>query len=258
MRRGYDNKLWIEDGKLIGVSLGADFTSEHEWGIDKTRRGFGIPSEGLGMARRQITTCPPALLHMTDDDKQVSYVFYNNWWKTENSLEDILSSIGREVQPIQEKSGIGSAWDSQSFGIAFGAETRKYVPELVEAFKDLDMMIGFAGRGGPFSNPGLFLGIVSRLPKDWVQDMYDADADLKARTEHPDNDKIKKILKEAGKGFFALSPEWDDKKEKKELQWWLNPIDQQENNHGWYKIDDLMLWAKDQGPIPKGADSGTR
>jgi len=253
MRRGYDNKLWIDDdGTFIGVSLGADFTSEHEWGIDSIRSKFKIP-DGLGIERRQITVCPQKLLHMTDDEKQISYIFFSNWWREVKTVEDVLTGIGEEVVPIQEKSGIGSAWDSSSFGIAFGADTRKYVPELMEAFKDLDVMIGFAGRGGPFSNPGLFLGIVSRLPKDWVQDMYDADFDLKARNDHPDNEKIKKVLKEAGKGFYALSPEWADD-DRKDLKWWLNPRDQQEYNHGWYKIKDLELWAKDQGPIPKGAE----
>ena len=33
MRRANDSKFWIEEGILIGLSLGADFTSEHEWGI---------------------------------------------------------------------------------------------------------------------------------------------------------------------------------------------------------------------------------
>lgn len=248
MRRGYDNKLWIEDGKLIGVSLGADFTAEHEWGIDDIKGYFDIPSTGFGMERRQIKTCHNNLLFL--QDKKNDYLFFNRFWFSEKDLKDILDGVGREVLPIQEKSGLGSAWDGGSFGIAFGPENKQYVPDLVEAFKSLDMMIGFTGNSGPFGNPGLFLGIVSRLPEEWVQDMYDADKDLFDRNDHPEHKRITSVLKEAKKRFYALSPSWADD-DKTVLKWWLNPSDQQNNNYGWYGVNELELWAKDQGPIPK-------
>ena len=250
MRRGYDNKLWIEDGKLIGVSLGADYTSEHEWGIDTIRSYFDIPNEGFGIERRQIKKCPGNLIYL--QDKTNDYLFFNNFWLSEKGLRDILKGIGREVLPIQEKSGIGSAWSGGNFGVAFNKDTRKFVPELIESFTNLDIMIGFAGKSGPFSNPGLFIGIVSRLPKEWLQEMYDADKDLHDRNDHPEHKRITSLLKESKKRFMALSPSWADE-DKKELKWWLNPMDQQNNNYGWYGIEELELWAKDQGPIPKVA-----
>jgi len=248
MRRGYNNKLWIEDDIIIGVSLGADYTSEHEWGIDTLRSQFDMSSKGFGIVSRQIKKCPENLLYLQDKDK--SYLFYNSFWFSTKSLQEILKGIGNEVLPFQKDSGIGSAWSSANFGIAFNKDTRKYAPDLVEAFQNLDIMIGFAGDSGPFSNPGLFLGIVSRLPEEWLLDMYNVDKDLHDRENHPEHKRITSLLKEAKKGFYSLSPNWADK-EKKELKWWLNPRDQNKNNFGWYKIEDLELWAKDLGPIPK-------
>jgi len=251
MRRGYDNGLWIENDKLIGVSLGADFTSEHEWGIKGIRRKFGMSDEGLGIERRLIRELPQNMKYMSDDNN--SYIFcYSGFWRDEN-LESVLKGIGQEVLPIQNKSGIGSAWDEGTFGIAFGPETRKYKPDLRDAIQSKDLMIGFTGNDGPFSNPGLFLGIVSRLPKEWIQQMYDIDYDHQLRHEHPDHLRITQVLKDAGKRYFALSPKWADTREKKELQWWLNPMEQQTNNYGWFKINDLEQWAKGKGPIPKEA-----
>ena len=59
---------------------------------------------------------------------------------------------------------------------------------------------------------------------------------------------IYKILKDAGKRFFALSPKWkDDNKE--EVVFWLNPIEQHIYNYGWFTVEDLKLWAKNEGPV---------
>lgn len=35
MRQGFRNEILFLEGKLVGVSLGADYCAEHEWGIDK-------------------------------------------------------------------------------------------------------------------------------------------------------------------------------------------------------------------------------
>ena len=249
MRRGYDNGLWIEDGKLIGVSLGSDFTSEHEWGIDRLKGNFEIDSSCLGIAARQIQGCPENLIYKVDDKAQKSYLIYRKHWHGCSTWKSKLESCG-EVQPINVKSGIGTAWDSDSFGIVFGSETRKYAEDLMDAFKEKDMMIGFTGTSSPFQNPGLFLGIVSRLPKDWIQELYNSDLDYKKRHEHPKHIRIQSILKRSGKSFFALSPSWADENEK-DLQWWLNPRQQVENNYGWYTYSDLLAWTRNEGPIPK-------
>ena len=79
MRRGYNSELIKdEQGQLLGFNLGADYCAEHEWGIDKIKRCFGIDVDSgerpfanwwekillvttksaLGIDKRLITKCP--------------------------------------------------------------------------------------------------------------------------------------------------------------------------------------------------------
>lgn len=36
---------------------------------------------------------------------------------------------------------------------------------------------------------------------------------------------------------------------------WLNPMNQKKYNHGWFTIEELQQWAKDNGPIVKNISS---
>ena len=58
------------------------------------------------------------------------------------------------------------------------------------------------------------------------------------------------ILKDADKGYYALSPSWDGDNN---LIFWLNPREQHVYNHGWFNVDELKMWAKNDGPIMKGS-----
>jgi hypothetical protein len=57
MRRASSNVHFIiDDNKnFFGVSLGYDFTAEHEWGISRMKRYFGIDSKEMGIKSRTIT-----------------------------------------------------------------------------------------------------------------------------------------------------------------------------------------------------------
>ena len=64
--------------------------------------------------------------------------------------------------------------------------------------------------------------------------------------------KIEMILKKAKKEYDALVPAWAND-EKTEVKYWLNPKDQENVNYGWYSLQDLKLWAKNKGRIPKAS-----
>ena len=34
-----------------------------------------------------------------------------------------------------------------------------------------------------------------------------------------------------------------------QIRFWLNPADQVRYQAGWYTIDELLLWSRDQGPV---------
>ena len=83
-----------EDGKLIGVSLGADFVSEHEWGIPDLISSFDISKKDIGIKSRQIRICPGNLCNFVDNDKQKSYIFFIRSLSFKKRLENILKGIG--------------------------------------------------------------------------------------------------------------------------------------------------------------------
>ena len=72
MRRAVNDYYFIiDEDEFIGVSLGYDFTSEHEWGIKDMKRIFGTPEsskKNLGIKSRTITKCPKELVYKEDGD----------------------------------------------------------------------------------------------------------------------------------------------------------------------------------------------
>ena len=93
--------------------------------------------------------------------------------------------------------------------------------------------------------------ISDKIPKEIVDKVMEEDIDYqKLQKVAFKKTKIEKILKKAGKDYYALVPRWDNE-EKTEVKYWLNPRDQENVNYGWFSLEDLKLWAKNKGPIPK-------
>lgn len=228
MRRGMDAEVFVEDGKLYGFNLGADFTSEHEWGIDKLKRVFGVTNTKkkllgiiapvLGVDARTITEKPT----------------------------DMLKSF--EIYPFREDRHIFTAWDDGSFGILVDETYKKELADLYDAFNKKDIVFGM-GRGNVFKNSGLLLIVRSAMSKE---ELYEKDLDYLNLQKAAEKTGIAKKLKEVGKKYYALSPRWKDETTKKEVIFWLNPMDQHIYNSGWYGIEELMQWANNEGPIIKG------
>src|SRR5271154_2305282 len=92
MRRGRDNGfLYDADGKtLIGVNLGADFVSEHEWGIKGLHGSFAIPfadDKKLGLEKRTITTFAPFDLTFVRDKKHAVLYFAHSYYAKDADAE---------------------------------------------------------------------------------------------------------------------------------------------------------------------------
>ncbi len=60
------------------------------------------------------------------------------------------------------------------------------------------------------------------------------------------------LLKESGKSWFSLQPSrfaYDT--QTKHVTFLLNPFNQRAYNFGWYTLEELRLWAVNQGPVMK-------
>jgi len=257
MRSGYQNGFVMDGDRFIGINLGADFCAEHEWGIKQLRDTFSIVSEDesgkplLGIERRRIRRVPEYLRFFDYRSKYKLFcLIYEPGYRY--AAERLGPLYVPDDVHYNEKDDLGTAWDEGSFGIV--TRQGKFLKELHDAIITLDALIFLGGRG-VFQNAGLHILIASRIPADMAQQAYDLDWDSQRLKEADMATGIREVLKEAKKTFFALSPHWisDDMKSQSKypVVYWLNPMQQSEHNFGWYTVEDLMLWAKDQGPVIK-------
>ena len=75
--------------------------------------------------------------------------------------------------------------------------------------------------------------------------LYDVDKEDYELQKAVDKTKIVETLKKANKEYYALEPRFFDGV----LKFWLNPKEQSKYNYGWFTVDELLLWTKNEGPI---------
>jgi hypothetical protein len=251
MKRGNNPEILKIDGKFQGFNLGADFVSEHEWGIDKIKYIFGIdqPSDKtsplLGADKRTISKFPEKYMHFqefTIQNKKYWALICAHRYDINNKL-GVNSLRSYSIYPCFKEEHIFSAWDESGFAILVDKEYKVELKELFDEFKKCNVMITQGG-GHVFSNGGLLLLIRSSLTKEELDRMYAIDIDHLNLEKAVEESGIKEILKAAGKDYYALSPRWKDES-KTEIRFWLNPSKQQLYNYGWYTIEELKLWAED-------------
>ena len=283
MRRGREGSFWKDEktNQIIAINLGSDFCAEHEWGIKGIQGTLGIQgysgvsfsrnrikeileilklskTKKIGIEARTMTTILPSkklVDNLSSDGVQVSSGFgkekkiHKMWglalvsdWNAD-SFE--FSRLADWYSP--EKEELIGHWGENAFG--FLCEDKEIVSELKEAFDRKDIAV-WTGSSGAFQNGGLIIAIASRLPDDYKSEWNSKDKDSIELDKAAAETGIYEKLEAADKRFFALSPRWKDKENKK-VVFWLNPYDQQNNESGWYTVEDLTDWIKGEGPIPK-------
>jgi hypothetical protein len=231
---------------IVGVNLGSDFCAEHEWGIKGIMSAFGIPTElGVyGIKRRQITRVPEELAWAAHG-KNAGFVLPGTFFDP-NRFKSLITR--------GELSGTGlrAAWDENSFGIV--SDARADIDNLFaiyEQFLKKNIVIMMAGNALPvFDNPGLVIGIADAMTEEILTKWYNHDKEHHQLRKDFDATGIEKLLKEKGKQYFALNPKRDWIAKDGSLLFWLNPMEQKENNYGWFKLEDLLEWAEGKGKIP--------
>lgn len=250
MRRATnDTQFLYVDDMLAGINLGWDFCAEHEWGINGIKQAFGITDNPkvFGIARRTITTVPNFLVftEVPGPKRTKHHVLVCDRWLAEHPehLKD------NHELAIWDDKGIAAAWYEGAFGVKVTAEHQDTLADVFAAFQRKDIAI-YVGARGPFSNGGLKLVIVSRLPQEVLTEMEEGDRDAANLRAAAEKTGIEKYLKGKGKGWYALSPRWANE-DKKEVVFWLNPFDQRSYEAGWFTVEDLRQWADDKGPVIK-------
>ena len=263
-------------GKLLGICLPADYCAEHEWGIEKLKECFGIPTfekdQGpVGLEDRKATKVPNKeraqysyedLLYQENSKVAALTVGFHIYrFKPEDEKKTLLECIPSELKARPELDEcLNGAWDEGSFGIlAKGKKNIENLRKLRDAIEAQNVAI-FLGGGGVFENPGLVIALYDVFPHEHKAAMKKADEDriklVAAAKATGIEKKIRENLKSSygGHPFFALSPRWANGNEQKETKhkvvFWLNPTDQDRNNFGWFTVEQLEQWIEGKGPIP--------
>lgn len=259
MRQSFGGTIiYNKNNELIGVNLGAEFCAEHEWGIRRMCNRLGIANNNavVGVDRRKITngtSVDGGLVKIKK--KKYFYIYSANinhlMGEEKKTLQNILDSLGMYLgEATLEKYGFMSFWDEGGFQVLFDEKYIEFGEELLGAIKENDALIYVGESKSPFIRSGLHIVILSKMDKEKINEMKEKDEDKNKLIECAANTGIHEILRKAGKQYFALTPQWKND-EKKEVVFWLNPMQQHLYNFGWFTVKELQLWAKDKGPVIK-------
>lgn len=272
MRKGFNNSILYNDtGEFLGLCLGSDFTSEHEWGINNIAQEFRFAYKAknnniLGADKSTVDKFPENSLHyFTYGQKPVNhYLILDPGMFRQDLVKEGM--IKNELWKLDNEE-FASAWSWSMFGIRFiGKNNGQYLKELYEAFQNKNVCFLFSGDlKNPFARSGLCIVIRDRLDHEVEEKLIKNDMD-RIDLEHEAKltgikDYIDKLNSQYTTGFIkkfgylALSPAWCSERKKEHtdfpVMFWLNPINQREHNAGWFTVEDLMRWTNGLGPVIK-------
>lgn len=257
-----DKEFITIDEKIIGINLGWDYASEHEWGIDELHQYFGIDRKKPGFEGLRNTIIPDdiflakcSIYDLESKEERNVVLAYQpgmvSYSKSATHLEEIIGMIVKNNLYYQNEAGIASAWSESDFGVMVREDEGYVLENLLDAFQNKRGIIMLGGRTSPFGNSGLLLVDYSLLPEKTKKEFKEEDiAVRKEKTMYSRLEKesgVIELLKKAGKSWCSLSVQGLD--DKGEPLWWLNPYDQRNHQYGWYHTEDLKLWAEDKGPV---------
>lgn len=275
--------------KLVGIFLAADFTSEHEWGIERLKKSFNISRElaQFGIEYRRATAIEGeniAFERRKSKGEVVSFLLGGNGYlvhsfseQCESPKKPLKDFRKRWMQCHLKEDEISAAWDDNNF-IVYAPTTKlsESLKEIYEGFlagNGLIMMGG--GNSNPFDHGGLAIGLINRIPEVVKQEMAEADEDAFKLQEAAKATGIYDLIPKSA--YYALSPAWcgptysrihhrnpdgeghrEEVTTKYKVNFWLNPTDQNKNTHGWFTVEELVAWIKgeaEDGPIANRGES---
>jgi hypothetical protein len=265
MRKAYTTK-WLRDSdNILGVSLSGNFCSEHEIGIKQIQKSFKMRETPKRFKHLSINTIPEDELYFVDDGTYAVLLFDFNLNPKRSHIPSRTKLIKEStVQDFLEQNGLvpregqdlWGAWSNEDFCICAKGQRRKALRKIYNGFLDKDISIWYGYFVRDFDGT-LNIAVTSEIPKEFKKVVNNTFLEKELLKKEADKTKIESVLKEAGKKWFALSPKFIKEEDKKgrntkyDVVFWLNPQRQDINDFGWYTVEELQQWAKDEGPVLK-------
>ena len=240
MRTCYFGKGVIQsEGEVIGLSLGADACSEHEWGIDALRTRLGMDRTKFGIEGTRVHLDPQDHRFLWEDDGVDALLAYS-------SIN--LKSVKKRILSFHnDKDELVTAWSNDAFGLRARGAMRPHLVMLKEALVTDKAALACTNIGMAM---GLNLIVIDKYPEDDNKKWILIEKTLRDQKAALDATGIKALLEQHGKRFFSLGNRFLAK-EGEPLRTWLNPYHQDIHYAGWFTFLELTQWATDEGPIIK-------
>lgn len=280
MRAGRINKGWVlsEGGEFIGVSLGADFCAEHEWGIDGLNQTLGIEKREPGIPSTIARDPDMAKLRYVEDDHLCLLVCCFNAKKIESLDGNLFEAAFQDEWPfstlefgpefaltpkrrkrkkqLASEWDISSAWYSGGFMLLARKEHAERVKALYDAADKENLVVFVSGKSNPFDRGGLVLALADKIPTESVENMRSVDQSQRDMNRDFAESRIAERLSAAGKKA-DLQPQPIGEEEMKKLgtshTFRVFLVDRKgEAKTGWYTVEEVDRWlTKNDGPVVK-------
>lgn len=252
MRRSRETTIIRDDnGTLIGIAMKADFTAEHEWGIQDLKAKLGVKNTKLGIQGRVIHAPGSVFLLKS---KKGAYLYVPAYFEPDTDKLDKES----ELHGWREET-LSSAWSGKD--VCVYAKNKEDIQALEEIYahvqkKNVAIGLGGADPNNPFERAGLNLMIVSQMPNDVLQKIYDDDLDYSNLQKADKKTKLKEAIQAKYEGQWVgkprISPSWAKdcpatrnekpiaESTKYTVVYWMNSS----KYCGWYTVEEIRQWMK--------------
>jgi hypothetical protein len=263
--------LIIEENEVVGISLGYDFTAEHEGGIrtlkdllntkeiNFEKQKKKINKKSLGIEARRIKSTEHLYTGEFSYNKEKYYYFLiaQIYGLIEgNRISNFVKkSMSSQLESMIEKEGVATAWSDSD--LCFVVKDKIIVDHFKTEMERSNLLIGTFGSTNPFSNNSLTLLRETGVPQEIKDELLRVDVESIELMKVDDATGIKKELEEKQNqwhqehphsfdspwNYIALRPHFT---EKRSLMYWLNPSNQKLVNFGWYTVEQLREWLNEE------------
>lgn len=257
MRSTLNDREVIEDsnGQVVGLSLGFDFTAEHEAGIDPMKRALGL-DEGTGIEARTIKTYRDEQW-LVDRDQGVMGFSVQGQESLKYQLDNLRDPY-REEREYAEKEILTAMWGESGFLVTVcndDPEVRSVFEQLVDSYEQ--QQLALALQPPTLTGGGLFLIRPDQLSEQDRRILKGIDHSQALLQKRSEETGVPDRLSESDRQAFALTPKWvqehsGDVETDYSVLYWLNPREQDTYNSGWFTVEQLEQWLRhNEGPVVK-------